>query len=299
MTRALSLLALLTCTALHLGSCLTEDEPHTPTLAEVSAEADAAVDLVDRDGELDGAVEGQAGEEPDLADPHSGFRMDVSANGIEAVYMAEGPWNTSTLETYEHVVMGLFALDAADAVTIAVLGPPAAAIAIVLAGQVTQINDHLWSAANQIQGPSGYTISGEFNVAWVGVGWLAEMRLTSSDGVYDDTLWFNGFISVAGAVGWWDIYVDGTDVAGVVEWIDGDDGHAEFGIAALEGDAAGDLLYYLLWESHGYVGYYDASEAFESHVQTETDFSGEVLLFGYNNDQPACWDWSFADVACP
>jgi len=297
MTRIL--LALLTSITLGLGSCEAEDVPHTPTLAEVSAEADAAVDLVDRDAELDGAVEGQAGENPDLDDPHSGFRMDVDANGIEAVYMADGPWNTSTLETYANVVTALIALDAADAVTLAVLGPPAAAIAIVLAGDVQQINDHLWSATNHITGPTGHTIAGEFNVAWVGVGWLAEMRLSSNDGVYDDTLWFNGFISVAGAVGWWDIYLDGTDVAGVVEWVDHGDGHSEFGIAALMGDAAGDVLVYQLWESHGYVGYYDASEAFESHVQTETDFSGEVLLLGYNNEQPGCWDWSFADCVCP
>ena len=36
-------------------------------------------------------------------------------------------------------------------------------------------------------------------VAWVGVGWLSEMRITSDE--HDDQLWFNGFVSNDGANG--------------------------------------------------------------------------------------------------
>lgn len=291
-------LALIPSLPLVLAAC--EGPPHTPTLDEVSAEADSAVTLVDRSSVLGGAVEGEAGEEPDLTSPHSGFRMDVNADGLEASLGGSNSRDAQQdAETYANVATGLLALATADAITVAVLAPPAAAIHVVLAGDIEQINDHLWSATNTIYGPSGSSITGEFNVAWVGVGWLAEMRLSSSDGLYDDTLWFNGFLSIEGAIGWWDIYEDGVDVAGVVEWVADGAGHAEFGIAALAGDVAGDVLYYLLWEDHGYVAYYDESTAFESHVEVTPDYSGDVLLLDYNGSMPACWDTAFADVECP
>ena len=291
-------IALILSLPLVLAAC--EGPPHTPTLDEVSATADSAVTLVDRSSVLDGAVEGEVGDEPDLTSPHSGFRMDVNADGLEASMGASGARSTAgTAETYLNVTTGLLALATADAITVAVLAPPAAAIHIVLAGQIEQINDHLWSATNTIYGPSGSSITGEFNVAWVGVGWLAEMRLSSSDGLYDDTLWFNGFLSIEGAIGWWDIYEDGTDVVGVVEWVADGAGHGEFGIAALGGEAAGDVLYYLLWEDHGYVAYYDDSAAFEHHVEVTPDYSGEVLLLDYNGSEPACWDALLADGECP
>ncbi len=289
-------IALLVTLPVAFAACM--GTPHTPTLDEVSSEADAAITLVDRSSVLEGAIEGEAGQDPDLSDPHSGFRMDINADGLEGSLGSTRGADLSA-ETYLNVTMGLTALASADLVTIAVVGPPAAAVHIVLAGNIEQINDHLWSATNTIHGPDGNSITGEFNVAWVGVGWLAEMRLSSSDGFYDDTLWFNGFLSIEGAIGWWDIYLDGTDVAGVVEWIADGAGHAEFGIAALTGDAAGDVLYYLLWEDHGYVAYYDDSASFESHVEVLPDYSGEVLLLDYNGSEPACWNTDLADADCP
>lgn len=113
----------------------------------------------------------------------------------------------------------------------------------------------------------------------------------------DDTLWFNGFVAYGGGLGWWDIYSGGA-VVGVVEWLADGQGGGQFGIAALAGSVAGDALYYLKEGDTGYVGYYDASLAFEAHVAVEADHSGDVMLPDYNGGEPACWDTTFADVAC-
>lgn len=281
------------------------DLPHTPTLDEIDPSADGALDVVDRDAALAGASEDEAGPVLDLSDPASGFRMDISghhvAEELEAAGAsdAEGDGDGAPAEpaTYQAITTGLLAVGAADLAAALVVGPPAAAIAIALDGEISQVDERLWSATNSVTSAQGVTVTADFNVAWVGVGWLAEMRISSDDGTYDDTLWFNGFVSLEGALGWWDLYADG-QVVGVVEWIADGEGNGQAGIAATAGAAAGDVLYYLALDGEDHVGYYDASEDFESYVHVDVDRSGEVVLLDRNDSLPLCWDAEYADVSC-
>lgn len=298
MTRTLAPLALLSLTA-----CF-EATPHQPTLDEVSTDGDAAVDLVDRAAVLAGAVENEAGQAIDLSAPPRGFLMQIDSEDLQTEAEDEGDDSTmpdapAAPATFRNITAAAYAMVWADAATITVLGPPAAAIAIASQGEITEIEPWLWNATNSVTGPNGSTAEVDLNVAWVGVGWLAEMRLSTDDGAYDDTLWFNGFLSLEAAVGWWDIYAN-DQVVGVVEWIAEGQGNAQFGIAALGGEAAGDALSYMSNDQgQDLVSYYDASAGYLHYVWFEADRSGEVALSTYNGGQPACWTVDFADGPCP
>ena len=299
MTRAALIPALL------LTACQLDAGVHQPTLADVSAEADAAVDLIDRSEVLAEAVENEAGEALDLAGTGAGFRLLVQADAIEDL-AAEGE-AAATGDSgedapppgagdYSHVMHAATAVLWAELAAATVVGPPAAAIAIAADGELTQIEPWLWNATNTVTGPEGQTATVDLYVAYIGVGWLAEMRLSTSDGAYDDTLWFNGFVSHYGALGWWDIYSGGA-VVGVVEWAtDGTD--AQFGIAALAGEAAGDVLGFAEVGGERGVAYYDASADFEHYVYVAPDDSGEVLLSTYNGGALACWDTELRNTSC-
>ncbi len=282
------------------------DSVHQPTLAEVSSTADDAVDLLERDSLLADAVEDSAGTAPVLAGAGSGFFFDIDGQAMKAGLEQSGETDDveaddeapPPADSFLNVVAAARGVLWADVATALVLAPPAAAIAFAANGELTEHQPWLWSATNTVTGPEGGSVTADLNVAWVGVGWLAEMRLTSSDGKYDDTLWFNGFLGVESAVGWWDIYADG-QVVGVVEWIADGQGNYQAGIAPLAGDAAGDLLLWLgTAEDEHAVSYYDASADYLNYAWVMPDDTGEVALINYNGGEPACWDENWADTDC-
>ena len=287
------------------GCDISEEAVHQPTLSEVSAEGDAAVSLIDRAAVLADAVEDEAGEAPVLSGAAPGFYMEIdSADMADALDEAEVAHEGSAPPpppgaTYRNVLAAGTALVWADVATLAVVGPPSAAIAVAASGELTEVTPWLWSATNTVTGPQGESATVDLNVAWIGVGWLAEMRLSSSDGRYDDTLWFNGFLAVGGGVGWWDIYHEG-EVAAVVEWIADGAGNGQAGIAALGGGVAGDALSYLhTAEGDFSVAYYDASEDFLNYAILYADNSGEVALINREDGAPGCWGADWADTDCP
>lgn len=210
---------------------------------------------------------------------------------------------TQRSATYANALQGIAMAGAADLITGLVIAPPAAAIGIAAHGAVAHPMDNVWVGVNAVS--DGHrTVTGTFTVAWIGVGWLAEMRLTSSDGQYNNTRWFNGFVSSDDKVGWWDLYDTYGTVVGVVEWVDDGSGNGEFGIASLAGDTAGELLGYGFNDGDALVTYYDASAAQDLWVHVAPDQSGDLRSPDYAWGAKSCWAAAdaaepFADIACP
>jgi hypothetical protein len=272
------------------------DGLHQPTLAEVSPEGDAALDLVDRTSALAAAADNTPGASPELAAAPDAFFFQI--DGEAAASELSAATELRSFPTYVNVVTAGVAVVAADVAAAVVVAPPAAAIAFASDGVLVEVTPWLWTATNTAVAPNGASATVVLAVAFVGTGWLAEMRVTSSDGVYTNALWFNGYLAADGSLGWWDLY-DGDAVAGVVEWIVLPDGSAEAGIASLSGDNAGDVLAYLAGaDGEAAVVYYDASLPFTSYVRVHADQSGEVALAGWNDDLPGCWDPTYADAPC-
>ena len=60
-------------------------------------------------------------------------------------------------------------------------------------------------------------------MSWVRVGWLLEVRLTSTDGQYNDHKWLSGGIQNSPVSGSWDEYDADGELIGVHEWYEYDD----------------------------------------------------------------------------
>lgn len=295
---------LLTLLALGLA-CGSGSEPLPPTLDGVSTEADAALELVDRAAALEGALDADlapVGLAPDLSSPPDGFALAFDAEEVGALDAEVPAGPPPPAVTYGNVRQGIALAALADAATASIVGPPAAAIAITLQGQVTQHAQNVWVATNTVS-DGNRSVTGRWAVAWVGVGWLAEMRISTSDGALQDQRWFSGFLSADHHLGWWDFYDGAGALVGVVEWVTDGEGSGEFGIAALSGDAAGDSLRYWLSPEEALIAYVDASLGEEAYVYVGPDRAGELMAPNYNDGQAACWDGEaaeapFADVPC-
>jgi hypothetical protein len=295
------------------GCFLANRGVHQPTLDEVSSEGDAALDIVDRAEVLDGATEGVGGSVLDITTMGPGFWMNVSSGSLQSILRDNAPEGTEETEetdapagpgaaTYEHMENALEALLTADRAVYSLLGEPASALWTVSLSPLEEIEPYLWSVEASVTAPDLQTAELRFNVAWVGVGWLADLRLTTSDGRYDDTLWCNGFVSEDGQTGWWDLY-DDDDITAATEWLV-EEGVLELGVAPLTWGAAnglsvdGDTLDFELSEAGGTVAYTDNETGFVSSVTVNPDHSGQALIDDYNDELPACWDENLADAVC-
>ncbi len=280
------------------------DAPITPTLGEASDAGDDAVAVVDRAEALAGAADAETLDAVGPSLPETlprGFLLEIDSKDEVGALDDEIP--DTRAATYTHALNGVAFAAVADVVTLAVVGPPAAAVAAVLAGAKAEVVPNVWVATNVIT-TGLVSSSGTFVSAWVGNGWLCELRVTSSDGVYNNAVWFNGYISEDQRVGWWDLYDGHGTLVGVVEWVDAGDGHSEFGIAAISGDNAGDVLAYVNTPDTAAVTYWDASAAMSQYVTVNPDRSGVVSRVELDGGAPGCWapaeaDEPYADVACP
>jgi hypothetical protein len=185
----------------------------------------------------------------------------------------------------------------ADATAAYLIAVPAAAVGITLNGATVEVAPNVWASTSSVSDGTR-TVSGLFVYAWVGNGWIAEMRLWSTDGQYDNTKWFNGYLSADGQVGWWDFFDRWGTLQGVIEWVSvGED--AELGIAGTAGDIEGDLLGFLAPQDGSfYVAYHEAAAAQDAWVAVSPDNSGNLRIWDYNGGEPACWDAEGDDVAC-
>lgn len=279
---------------LALGCSDADPLSYAPTLDGVSADADARLDLVDRDSALAGASDWESAAPGEALDPATGgqaFALEVDGSEISSLE-AEATGSGS----YSHVTTGAVAVVAADLVALGVVGPPAVAIGIASEGEISQLADNVWYAENSASF-GGQQVTAHWTVAWVGVGWLAEMRISDDSGRYDHTLWFNGFLAYGGGLGWWDLYRETGELAGVVEWL-GDGENLEFGIAVASGDYAGDWMLYTDVEDTHRIDVWSESLQDSSWVEVLPDRSGEVRLPEYNGGEPGCWGPDLVDTPC-
>jgi len=287
-----------------IGCTLPKEAPSYPTLEEVSDEGDVALDLVDRSAELSGSANADVASQGvalDLANSSDGFRLNVNADDVKSLNSSEAP-----PPTWANVVQGVAMATFADLITLAVIAPPSTAIGITANGTITQDPEYpnVWYATNSVD-INNVNVDGTFTVAWVGTGWLAEMRITSADGTYDNTKWFSGYVNNQGTLGWWDFYdVNGTH-AGVVEWISDGEGNGEFGFGVTLGEHAGKSITYWSLDGEALISSDDINDASQhAHVYAAADKSGEVVAPDFNGGLPACWaaeaaEFAFEDVPCP
>lgn len=287
-----TVLALTTLTLL-LG-CEPTDEPGTTPALEAPRVADLSLapqtHLVDREAALTGAVDfelAEEGEALDLTGANSGFRMDLNGSAITR-------HNEGLPRMYTNYTAGVVGVLASDLVTAAIVAPPAAGLALAADGVITPLAPNVWQAVNTVP-LGGQNVTARLTVAWVGIGWVSEMRY--SNDTVQDKLWFNGFLANGNGVGWWDLYDDAGTHAGVVEWVsDGTDG--EFGIVALSGENAGDALIYTSLAGHHRIDHHDASTGQDQWVDLQPDLSGSVRLTTYAGGAASCWDTTFLDTSC-
>ena len=296
-TRTLPLIASL---GLLAAGCYGLPSSHVPTLDEVSSDADVVVQLIDRDLVLADAQDGLLGPAIELDSAPGAFYLDVGAEEdmAEVEEGTDGEDSAPPTESQANYLAAVGAVLIADAATLLVVGPPATAIAVATSGKVVEVAPGVARATNSVA-VDGQTATVTFTAAWVGVGWLAEMRLSTADGVYNDALWFNGFLADGGGLGWWDLYDGHGTLQGVVEWIDDGVGNSELGIAALDGEVAGDTLSYW-FDASGeiLVAHTDFSEGVDSWVHQQADGSGDLQLGDYNGGELACWDVDLLNCVC-
>ncbi len=278
-----------------LAACMpAEQDVHFPLLSDVSLRADDAVEIVDRAAALHGALDADQaprGGRLDVASAPDVFKGQVDAGGLDEIQAGRS-------NPFAHAAAASAAVAWSQAATARIIGPPAIGIGVVSQGRITQLAPNVWQAVETV--PVGAAqVTGTFTVAWVGVGWLAEMRLKSTDGAYNDDVWFTGYLSENGAVGWWDLY-EGGAVVGVVEWVADGQGNAQLGLAALAGPHAGSALSWFFHDS-GYarVDALDGATGEPAWVARDADGSGEVRLVDLNSGEPACWDADLFNTPCP
>lgn len=293
MTLVLALVAL---------GCTYDDEeqnPHEPGFADISSTADGYVDLLDRDAALADAVEQTVGGAPiDISTTSDFFRIDIDSDDMQAL---DDALDTTSAE-YESISVGMAALAAIDLELAERLGPHGAALGTLDNVTLKQWEDWLWSGSQSVTNDVGDTVTAQFNVHWVGTGWLMELLMTSSDGIYDETTWFNGYYAADGSLGWWDFRRSGGILA-VLEYTGGvGDGEAVIYFATT--DWAGDEFHYT-WTgpAAGEVVYSDEqpppSGAEITSASFEADESGTATMPDYGESVTVCWDSALQNVECP
>ncbi|MEZ4316740.1 MAG: hypothetical protein R3F61_04535 [Myxococcota bacterium] len=261
-----------------------------PRVSDLSTESHT--DLIDRAALLSDAQDPSAapmGEALDLRGAGAGYLLQA----FDGETLTEGA--DEMPRSYSNYLAAVAGVIAVDVTTALVIAPPAIAVGVAADGTLVQTAPNVWEATNTVD-LLGTPVTTHLTVAWVGVGWLSEMRLSSDD--VSEQLWFDGFVSNDGQVGWWDFYENGTDLAGVVEWTsDGVDG--QFGYGATKGDNAGDVVVYASLDGVGSVSVYDASADELVWVAVNEDQSGSVRLLDFNGGVEACWDTAYLDAPCP
>lgn len=270
---------------------------HAPVLADINPDAAGRVGLVDRDAALAEAVDhdlASLGGPLQAQSAGQGFLLDFDGEAIaDAGAEAEVP-----PPSYSNFQAAWGATAVADMTTLAVVGPPRLAIGVAASGTIRQVEPNVWHAHNTID-YAGRPVTTDLTVAWVGVGWLAEMRITDAATGLDGATWFNGYLAADGLVGWWDLYDGHHTLTAVVEWVADGAGNGEFGIAATSGEHSGDRLFYTFVDNTARIDHHDASTLEDSWVFLDVDHSGEVRLPTHQNGEVGCWDTALLDVPCP
>ncbi len=294
MTLTLALLAL-ACTPEQ-----TVTPPHMPRLADVNYSADGYIDLLTRTEVLADAVdESPGGAAVDWEAATAFFMVGLNSQDMQALDDAID----DTDPDYANVAAGMGALLSVDTAFAESLGPMGNTMASLSNLTLKQWEDWFWSGSRSVTNDEGVTVSAQFNMAWVGTGWLLELLQSTEDGQYNETTWFSGYYDADGALGWWDFYRSG-GVLAVMEF-EGDigDGYAEVYWATT--DLAGDRMTWE-WDAPG-VGRIDFEDeqpppnpADQTLVVVNSDGSGAATIpDDFDDTVNVCWDSDLLNVSCP
>jgi hypothetical protein len=231
--------------------------------------------------------------------PSEGFRMEIDSSVVGAPNSATARMRSrqATSISYANYLHALGMVVAADLTTVGVLAVPAAAIAAVTQGISTPVGTNAWMATNTVS-YNGQWVNGVLVVAWVEVGWIAQLSLTSSDGVLQNTPWLTGFVSKDYKLGWWDMKDQWGVSVGALEWTSDSSGNAQFGILSNQGDTSGDVLGYAFVNGVSSVALYDSSADELSWVEVNPDESGSLRDPLYQWGAESCWNEQRLDAAC-
>jgi len=300
--------------ALALGMACVPPPPSSsqvriPTLADLGA-TDLDLSEVNRASALRGAKEAaqaSAGRPFDITTSAEGFRMEIDSNTVGAPSAAAASMRSrqtsrnqsrqATSTSYSNYLHAVGMVVAADLTTVGVLAVPAAAIAAVTQGVSTPVGTNAWMATNTVS-YNGQWVNGVLVVAWVEIGYIAQLSLTSSDGVLQNTPWLTGFISKDYKLGWWDMKDQWGMSVGALEWTSDASGNSQFGILSNQGDSTGDVLGYAFVNGVSSVALYDSSADELSWVEVNPDESGSLRDPLYRWGAESCWNTQRLDTAC-
>lgn len=291
MTLTLALLAL---------GCTEPEEtpPHMPRFADINFAVDGYIDLLDRVTVLDQAQEESLGGEPiDLALASDVFMLDLTSVEIQALDDALD----TTEDDYSSIAAGTTAAMSVDLNLAGRLGPMGNALETMETAAINDYAEWHWSGTKSVTNDEGVTVTAQFNMAWVGTGWLVEMLQTTDDGQYDGTLWFNGYYQADGQLGWWDFYRTG-GVLVTMEWL-GDRGDGLVELYWPTGDDEDDQMWYEWGTDGSLLAMWSDSQPPPNEpditmAQVNADGSGQAVVPGYNNSTTVCWDSAMENTAC-
>ena len=273
--------------------------PHVPRFADVNFAADGYIDLVDRHAALDHAMEESAGGAPiDFLTASDFFRVDLDSEDLQA--LAYGVDLTEV--NYQSLLLGMTALQTLDLAVATRLGPMGNVMGAYSNLTFQEYEDWFWSATQAVTNDEGATVTSDFNVHWVGTGWLVEVLQTSEDDVYYQDTWFAGYYQADGALGWWDFYRSG-GVMVTMEYL----GNVGDGQAQLYWPSTDDVDDEMTWQwnldGSALVDWQDSqpppNAPLPTRFEVHADQSGTASLPDYDGVTTACWDSSLVDVDCP
>lgn len=291
MTLSLAMLAL---------GCTEPEEipPHVPGFEDINFSVDGFIGLLDRVEVLDQAQEESLGGEPiDLATASDVFMLDITSVELQALDDALD----TTEDDYSSIAAGTTAAMSVDLNLANRLGPMGNALETMETAAINDYAEWHWSGTKSVTNDEGVTVTAQFNMAWVGTGWLVEMLQTTDDGQYDGTLWFNGYYQADGGLGWWDFYRTG-GVLVTMEWL-GERGDGQVELYWPTGDDEDDRMWYEWGADGSLLAMWSDSqpppnEPAITMAQRNADGSGQAIVPGYNNSTTVCWDSAMENTEC-
>jgi hypothetical protein len=185
-------------------------------------------------------------------------------------------------------------------VTRLVLTPPIAAFSLALHTVPTRQPDGSWIwVYTYVSGLREAQIRLRAIAQDGGTAWT--LRMTVPDDGIQNALWFAGATHDAGRLGQWTFYdINAPDAPAVafVSWHNDTVGR-ELRLEVLAGDAAGDVLTFVVAATHHRIDYVDADTDNVWFIRWDmADYSGSLQVPDYRNGVESCWGEDFFDVDC-
>lgn len=259
----------------------------SPTLADIPAEADAALGVVDRATRLTGAVDpadAPVGAAPDLLAVPRWFSL-ADATELDGV-------GTAAVDPDANAVHAADLLSLLRSRSDGLLAGPRDTVETWATAPLTELGGNRWGATLATE-DDGVVLA---VAAWVGTGWLLETG--DWDGSADPAaLTMVGFLLGDGQLGWWDL-IEAGELAAAAEWAGSDEGSGALGVTALRGGAAGTDWTWDVASDHAHLGFHLPWSEEPYWVLRRAPGEGQLRDPGYAGGDAVCWDAAEVDVSC-